>query len=133
MTLGEGTTQSISNEHKVNSRSSTEAELIAVDDALAQVIWTPKFLEAQGFEVSDDIVHQDNKSAMSLEKNGRASAGKRSRHLDIRCFFVTDYIDKGDISLKFCPTDAMTADFMSKSLHGKKFQKFKKEIMNLMI
>ena len=100
---------------------------------LAQITWTRKFLEAQGFDVSDDIVCQDNKSAMSLEKNGRASAGKRSRHLDIRYFYVTDYIKKGDISLKFCPTDTMTADHMSKPTHGKKFHQFKKEIMNLMI
>ena len=117
----------------MNTRSSTEAELVAVDDVLAQVLWTHNFLRAQGFEVSDNIVYQDNKSTMLLANNGRASAGKRSRHLDIRYFFVTDYANKGDINMKFCPTDAMTADFMSKSLHGKKFLKFKKEIMNMMI
>ena len=133
MTLGSGAIQAISKKQKVNTRSSTEAELVAVDDVLAQVLWTRNFLRAQGFEVSDNIVYQDNKSTMLLANNGRASAGKRSRHLDIRYFFVTDYANKGDINIKFCPTDAMTADFMSKSLHGKKFLKFKKEIMNMMI
>ena len=115
----------------MNTRSSTEAELVATDDALSQISWTKKFLEAQGFEVTDNIVYQDNKSAMLLEKNGRASAGKRSRHLDIRYFFITDKINQGDIKVKFCPTDAMVADFMTKPLHGKKFIKFKKEIMNI--
>ena len=70
---------------------------------------------------------------MLLEKNGRASAGKRSRHLNIRYFYVTDHINKGKIDVKFCPTDAMTADYMTKPLHGKKFLKFKKEIMNLTV
>jgi len=133
MSLGSGAIQSISKKQKVNTRSSTEAELVAVDDVLAQVIWTQNFLRAQGFEVTDNVVYQDNKSTMLLEKNGRASAGKRSRHLDIRYFFITDHIKKGEIDVKFCPTDAMTADYMSKSLHGKKFLKFKKEIMNMMI
>lgn len=133
MTMGSGAVQAISKKQKVNTRSSTEAELVAVDDVLAQVLWTQNFLKAQGYEISDNIVYQDNKSTMLLEKNGRASAGKRSRHLDIRYFFVTDRIDKGDVNVKFCPTDAMTADYMTKSLHGKKFLKFKKEIMNMMI
>ena len=83
MTMGEGAIQAMSKKQKVNTCSSTEAELVATDDVLAQVIWMQNFLKAQGFDVSDNIVYQDNKSAMLLEKNGRASAGKRSRHLDI--------------------------------------------------
>ena len=133
MTLGSGATQSISKKQKVNTRSSTEAELVAVDDVLAQVMWTRNFLQAQGFDVSDNVVHQDSKSTMLLAKNGRASAGKRSQHLDIGHFFIADHINRGDIDIKFCPTDAMTGDYMSKSTHGKKFIKFKKEIMNMMI
>ena len=133
MSMGHGATQSSSKKQKVNTRSSTEAELVATDDVLSLVLWTNNFLRAQGFEVTDDIVYQDNKSAMLLEKNGRASAGKRSRHLDIRYFYITDHIEKGDINIKFCPTDAMTGDYMSKPTHGKKFHKFKKEIMNMHI
>ena len=133
MTMGEGAIQSISKKQKVNTRSSTEAELVAADDALAQVIWTKKFLEAQGIKVKSNIVYQDNKSAMLLEKNGRSSAGKRSRHLDIRYFFITDQVNQGNMEIQYCPTDLMTADYMTKPLHGKKFMKFKKEIMNLHI
>ena len=133
MSMGYGAIQAISKKQKVNTRSSTEAELVAVDDVLAQVVWTKKFLEAQGFNVTDNIVYQDNKSTMLLEKNGRKSAGKRSRHLDIRYFFATDLHERKEVDYKFCPTDAMTADYMSKSLHGKKFHKFRKEIMNLLL
>ena len=83
MSMGQGAVQSISKKQKVNTRSSTEAELVATDDILAQVIWTQKFMEAQGIPISENIIYQDNKSAMFLEKNGKSSAGKRSRHLDI--------------------------------------------------
>jgi hypothetical protein len=68
---------------------------------------------------------------MLLESNGRKSAGKRSRHLNIRYFFVTDQKEKGNISIKFCPTDQMRGDYMTKPLHGKKFVRFGREIMNL--
>jgi hypothetical protein len=131
MTMGEGAIQSISTKQKINTRSSTEAELVATDDIIAQVLWTQNFLREQGLPIEKSIIYQDNKSAMLLEQNGRPSAGKRSRHLDIRYFFITDKISKGDIEVKYCPTDLMTADYMTKPLHGKKFKLFKKKIMNL--
>ena len=37
------------------------------------------------------------------------------------------------MEVRYCPTDMMTADYMTKPLHGQKFQKFKKEIMNIHI
>ena len=131
MTLGEGAVQSISKKQKVNTRSSTEAELVATDDIAAQVLWTQNFLRAQGVEIKKNIVYQDNQSAMLLEQNGRASAGKRSRHLDIRYFFITDHIQRGNLEVQYCPTEQMTADYFTKPLHGKKFIEFKKKIMNL--
>jgi hypothetical protein len=60
------------------------------------VIWTRNFLEVQGFEVHDNVVFQDNQSAILLAKNGKASSGRRTRHIDIRYFFVSDRITKGD-------------------------------------
>lgn len=40
---------------------------------------------------------------MKLEENGKLSPGKRTRHLDIRLFFITDQIEKGNVSFEFCP------------------------------
>ena len=67
---------------------------------------------------------------MLLEENGRLSAGKRSRHLNIRYFFVTDMIKKGMIDIKYCPTDDMIADFFTKPTQGGSFKKFRKLIQN---
>ena len=133
MMMGSGAVQSISKKQKVNTRSLTEAELVATDDVIAQIVWTRNFLEAQGVKVDTNIVYQDNQRAMLLEKNGRSSAGKRSRHLDIRYFFITDQVNQGNLEITYCPTDVMTADYMTKPLHGQKFHKFKKEIMNIHI
>ena len=79
----------------------------------------------------ENILHQDNTSTILLEKNGRKSARKRTRHLNIRLFYITDQHEKGHIKIKYCPTEEMTADYMSKPLTGAKFKRFRKEIMNL--
>ena len=116
---------------KLNTRSSTEAELVAVNNIIVMVLWTQLFLEAQGYKVEKNIIHQDNKSAILLEKNGRRSAGKRTKALNVQYFFVTDQVDKGILDILYCPTDEMIGDFMTKPLQGKKYKVFEREIMGL--
>lgn len=125
MTMGTGTMQAQSRKQKLNSRSSTEAELIGVDDAITQVLWTKQFMEAQGYPIEKNILYQDNKSSILLETNGSSSAGKRSRALNIRYFFVTDQVQLGNVSIEYMPTDEMWADYMTKPLQGEKFRKFR--------
>ena len=129
MTMGNGAIQSGSTKQKLNARSSTEAELIGVDDEIGKIIWTKLFIEAQGYEVIKNILYQDNKSSILLETNGRKSVGKRSRHLNVRYFFVTDQVEKGNLEIEYCPTDKMIGDFMTKPTQGKKFIEFRKNIL----
>ena len=129
--LGKGNISSISRKQGMNTRSSTEAEVVAADEVVGPMLWTRLFLEAQGYPLKDNILYQDNQSAMLLETNGRKSAGKRSRHLNIRYFFVADQQAKGHISIKYCPTDEMLGDYFTKPTHGTKFKGFREEIMNL--
>ena len=131
MSLGKGSPISSSTKQKLNTRSSTEAELVGVDDSMALVVWSRNFLQAQGLEVTDNIVYQDNQSAMLLERNGRASSGRRTRHIDIRYYFVTDRIKKGDLRVEYCNTDDMTGDFFTKPVQGSKFRKFQGIVLNL--
>jgi hypothetical protein len=131
MSLGKGSLYSFSRKQRINTKSSTEAELVGVDDGMPLVIWTRNFLEAQGFNVRDNVVFQDNQSAILLEKNGKMSSGRRTRHLDIRYFFVTDRIKQGDLRIDYCPTGDMVADFFTKPLQGSKFRKLRQMILNL--
>eukprot|EP00980_Cylindrotheca_fusiformis_P003923 scaffold870_cov78-Cylindrotheca_fusiformis.AAC.1 len=120
--MGKGSVYSKSTRQKINTRSSTEAELVGVNDAMSLILWTRNFLEAQGYTVTDNVVWQDNQSAMLLENNGTRSSSKRTRHLEIRYFFVTDNIKRGRMTVQYCPTDDMIADFFTKPLQGAKFQ-----------
>ena len=130
MSLGKGMISSVSIKQKVNTRSSTEAELVAIDDVVSKIIWTKRFIENQGFQVETNIVYQDNQSTMKLEENGKESSGKRTRHFNVKYFYVTDLIKKNELKIVYCPSDIMIADYMTKPLVGSKFTTFKKAIMN---
>ena len=95
------------------------------------ILWTRLFLEAQGYNINKNILFQDNKSTILLEQNGKKSSSKRTRHLNIRYFFLTDQVKNGNINIEYCPTDDMLGDFMSKPQQGKKFREFRKQILNL--
>ena len=131
MTLGAGAIVSLSRKHKLNTRSSTEAELVAADDASVVILWTKLFLEAQGYGIDKNILYQDNKSAILLEENGKKSSSKRTRALNIRCFFLADQVEKGNLQISHCPTGEMVGDFMTKPLQGEKFQQFRRAIMGM--
>ena len=77
---GKGAVQSISRKQKLNTKSSTEAELVGVDDMSIMILWTKLlFLEEQGYNIERNILYQDNKSAILLEENGKKSSGKRTQ------------------------------------------------------
>ena len=129
MTFGSGAVQSLSRKQKLNTRSSTEAELVAADDASTLIFWTQQFLEAQGYAVERNILYQDNKATILLETNGKRSSTKRTRALNIRYFFIADQVEKGRLTVEYCPTGSMVADFFSKPLQGQLFRKMKEIIM----
>ena len=62
---------SISKRQNLDSRSSTEAELIGADDVVPLFISSRDFIELQGFEVDEAVIYQDNLSSILLENNGR--------------------------------------------------------------
>ena len=131
MSLGRGFPIVHSTKHKLNTRSSTEAELVSVDDCMPAICWTRYFLQAQGYAVNENIVYQDNKSAILLETNGKASSSKRTKHINVRYFFVTDRIAKQELKVEWCPTGDMIADFMTKPLQGALFRRFRDMIMGV--
>ena len=85
ISLGGGALISKSQKQKLNMKSSTaEAEVVGASDYLPNTIWAKRFLvDEQGYDVETKFA-QDNQIAICLEKNGLRSAGKQSRHIDIR-------------------------------------------------
>ena len=124
--LGKGSFMSTSIKQRLNTRISTETELVAADDLMPHLCWTNYFLECQGYNIHSTIMYQDNQSAILLENKGRASSSKRTKYLNIRYFYITDRIKKGDLHIEYCPTDNMVADFFTNRFKARNFSSSEK-------
>jgi hypothetical protein len=131
LSLGCGLSIVSSTKQKLNTRSSTETEIVGPDDFMPAICWTRYFMKAQGYGVKDNVLFQDNKSSIILEKNGKASSSKRTKHINIRYFFITDRVKKEEVSVVWCPTGDIIGDFATKPLQGALFGKFRDQIMGV--
>jgi hypothetical protein len=129
VTFGRGVLMSRSVKQKLNTTSSTESEVVGAADYLPNTIWLMKFLECQGYKLKKSILHQDNESAIKLERNGKRSSSRRTRHIDIRYFATKDRLKTENIQVVYCPTETMVADYFTKPLQGALFKKLRAVIM----
>ena len=95
------------------------------------VFWTLRFLGGQGFKVNENIVYQDNQSAILMERNGKYLCGNKTCHIDMRYFFITDGIEQKEVSVKYCPKEEMNREYFTKLLQGALFCQYRTKIMNL--
>ena len=94
--LGQATIYFVSGNQNIVTRSSTESELVGISDALSQVLWTREYLISAGLDIGPAMNNQDNQSTIWLANKGR-STSERSRHIKIRHFFVSRYIESEEI------------------------------------
>jgi hypothetical protein len=103
MSLGKGVPQSI---HPPNRRSTPKFNrnrTVAADDFMPIILWTNCFLRR--LAVIKTQLYQDNQSAILLEKNGRKSSSKRTKHLNCRFYFITDRINSNELSVSIVLKD----------------------------
>jgi hypothetical protein len=129
ITFGAGPIFVESSKQKLNTKSSTEAELVAVSDASSQIIWTRNFLIAQGYNTPAAEIFQDNMSTIAIIKKG-SSTSKRTRHINIRYYFITDRVSNGEIIVTHMPTKNMIADILTKPLQGELFEYLRMLLLN---
>jgi hypothetical protein len=129
ISLGKGPVYVKSGKQKIVSKSSTEAELVGLSDSMGQIIWSREFLIAQGYKLDAVTVYQDNLSTMALARNGQSNS-ERTRHINLRHFFVTDRIRAGEIGIAHLGTEEMIADIMTKPLQGSLFRTLRSQLMN---
>ena len=102
------------------TKSSTEAELVALSDGSTDILWARQLLMDQGYAMGAIDVGEDNQSVLAMLER-RKFNNARTRHINIRYFFVVDRIKSGELKMVYVPTDLMLADFMTKPLTGKQF------------
>jgi hypothetical protein len=109
-----------SNAQGLVTKSSTEAELVAVSDIASEVIALRSFGIAQGLSAAPAIIYQDNNSTMSLIARG-GPCSKRSRHIDIRHFWMAERVRDSVVAIVRCPTEIMWANILTKAVQGAQF------------
>jgi len=67
--------------------------------------------------------YDDDDDDDDYEMNGKTNSGKRTRHFDIKLFYVTNSVERDEVTIECYPTDEMMADFFTKPLVGNKFGK----------
>jgi hypothetical protein len=129
-TLGEGAVSSYLRNVKLNTRSSTETELVGADMYMPEMLWSLYFMESQGYDVEIIELYQDNMSTELMMNNGRFLSGKRTKHIKAKFFFIKDRIDNGEIRVVHRPTEGMWVDVPTKPLQGKAFREMQANLMN---
>ncbi len=129
VSVGEGPIFVKSSKQKIVTKSSYEAELVALSDNASQVLWSREFLIGQGFVFPPTTIFQDNKATIgSILKGGPSS--ERSRHISIRRFWLTERIENGELAIVYCGTDEMVSDLLTKPLQGEKFVYLRNKLLN---
>ena len=115
---------------KLNTKRSTKGEIVGVSDFMLNMVWARMFMEAQGYILKENILHQENQSTMKIITNGKRSSGQKTKHKDNRYFWIKDRIRSKNITVQYCPTGKMLADFFTKPLHqGNLFRKFRSVVL----
>lgn len=108
--------------------SSCEAELIAISEACKSLGFVENLLKFLGVEYSTPIeVYNDNRGAINIINNRKAV--RRCRHIELRHFFLQDWIDKGRIEVLYRSSGELTADLLTKALGTTKFWGHTKKLL----
>ena len=99
MLMGCGAISSYSRRIKVNTRISTETELVSVDAYIPEVLWSLYFIQAHFYGVKYAEIHQDNVSAQMLETNGKFSSSRKNKHIKAKFFFFGDKVDSEEVQI----------------------------------
>lgn len=119
-----------SKKQKLVAASSTEAEMIALTHAAQEVYWVMEIMEEIGITMQPAIIHQDNQSCMTLSYVGPGKTAK-SRAINIKYFWVKQFLDQGRMILEYTPSSEMLADGLTKPLQPAQFIPWRTEILNL--
>lgn len=108
--------------------STCEAELYAEAAAIQEVLWLRGLLKELGMGTRvGSTVYGDNQSAIAVTKNG--IKGERTKHIDIKYHFVTETVERGDVTLKWVPTTEQHADIFTKALAAPAFEHLRQQLM----
>ena len=113
--LGSALISWLSLKQKVVALSTCEVEYVAAAIAACQAMSLRRLLdELTGVEAHPPGLMVDNQPAVAFAKN--PVLHDRSKHIDVKFYFLTDCVDEGQIVIEFVETGRQLADVLTKPL-----------------
>ena len=108
-----------SRKQRLTAKSSTQAEIIAMSDAVEESIWVKNLLLELDQKQTMVTLQADNQPGISTVQNAKISKG--NKHIAVRYYFIKDYVKQKELEIKYVPTKENVADIMTKALTKKTF------------
>ena len=98
--------------------STAEAEYIALASAAQESLWLQELLaDLKKEDLKSVTIYEDNQSAISMAKNPQFHGRNgRTKHIAIKYHFIREQVSSGKLELKYCKTNDMIADMLTKGL-----------------
>lgn len=106
--------------------STTEAEIVAASEATKELIWLSRLLRELFDKNLKATLFVDNASAVKLAKNPEFH--KRSKHIEVRHFFVREKYVEGSFDLQHIEGKHQLADLFTKALDRNRFESLRNQI-----
>ena len=104
--------------------STAEAEYMALSSAAQEATWIRQLTkDLQSGPTRSTVTYEDNQSAICMAKNPQFHG--RTKHIEIKYHFIREKVLDETIELKYCPTNDMIADMLTKGLSHDKFARLR--------
>ena len=104
--------------------STAEAEYVALAGATQEATWMRQLLQDLHHEQTEPtVIREDNQSAIAIAQ--QPNSHSKMKHIDIRYHFVREKVQDNTIELRYCPTNEMIADILTKGLTYDKFSRLR--------
>ena len=125
--MANGAISWLSKKQAIVALSTSEAEYVALSSATQEAVWLRRLLNALN-AIPDEptIMMEDNQGAIAISRNPVEHA--RTKHIDIRYHFVREAIKDRVIELRYCSSQNMIADILTKPLPRGQFEKLRSDI-----
>ncbi|KAJ3552017.1 hypothetical protein NP233_g12969 [Leucocoprinus birnbaumii] len=107
--------------------STTEAEYMAVSQAVQQAMWLSSFFDQAAIPQQRPVtLFIDNNGAIDMTKTYRGH--KQTKHIDVRHHFIKEKVEMGEFSPVYIPSEDNVADLLTKPLPHEATQSFTSDL-----
>jgi hypothetical protein len=117
---------------KCVTHSSTESELVALDSAVREFEYIRKIMGEFNMKApAPTTILEDNVSCIRLADPVRNVIHQRTKHVNVRYFYVRDLVREGRVRIAHQHTDHQPADLLTKQLGNMKHARFTAYVLGL--